>query len=50
MDKGPHPHVVRTWRVERTKVPYRPPQPAKARPDALQSKRKPDHRAPGHGS
>jgi hypothetical protein len=30
MDKGRHPHVVRTWTVERTKVPYRPPQPANA--------------------
>ena len=29
MDKARHPHVIRTWRVERTKVPYRPPQPAK---------------------
>lgn len=26
MDKARHPHVIRTWRVERTKVPYRPPQ------------------------
>jgi hypothetical protein len=23
MDKARHPHVVRTWTVERTKVPYR---------------------------
>lgn len=29
MDKARHPHVIRTWRVERTKLPYRPPQPAK---------------------
>lgn len=29
MDKARHPHVMRTWRVERTKVPYRPPQAAK---------------------
>ncbi len=29
MDKPRHPHVIRTWRVERTKLPYRPPQPAK---------------------
>ena len=26
MDKARHPHVIRTWRVERTKLPYRPPQ------------------------
>lgn len=29
MEKGRHPHVVRTWTVERTKVPYRPPQALK---------------------
>ena len=29
MDKPRHPHVIRTWRVERTRLPYRPPQPAK---------------------
>jgi hypothetical protein len=29
MDKARHPHVIRTWRVERTKLPYRPPPPAK---------------------
>ncbi|GEM_PF-3403591 len=29
MDKARHPHVIRTWRVERTKLPYRPPQQAK---------------------
>lgn len=29
MDKARHPHVIRTWRVERTKLPYRPPQPVK---------------------
>lgn len=28
MDKARYPHVIRTWRVERTKVPYRPPQGA----------------------
>jgi hypothetical protein len=33
MDKGRHPHVIRTWTVERTKVPYRPPQPAKSPPN-----------------
>jgi hypothetical protein len=32
MDKARHPHVMRTWRVERTKVPYRQPQPAKVPP------------------
>ena len=32
MDKARHPHVVRTWTVERTKVLYRPPQPAPFRP------------------
>jgi hypothetical protein len=29
MDRARHPFVVRTWTVERTKVPYRPPQAAK---------------------
>jgi hypothetical protein len=28
-DKTRHPHVIRTWRVERTKVLYRPPRPVK---------------------
>ncbi len=32
MDKARHPNVIRTWTVERTKVPYRQPQPAKLRP------------------
>lgn len=38
MDKGRHPHVVRTWTVERTKVPYRygAPKPAKAQPNSRQ--------------
>ena len=36
MDKGRHPQVVRTWTVERTTVPYRPPQPAKAGPSSRQ--------------
>jgi hypothetical protein len=31
MDKTRHPHVIRTWRVERTKVLYRPPRPVKLR-------------------
>lgn len=45
MDKGRHPHVVRTWTVERTKVPYRPPQPAKMRLDQFPKKRS-DHPVP----
>jgi len=44
MDKGRHPHVVRTWTVERTKVQYRPPQPVKTGPgpriDRFQPKKK----------
>jgi len=32
MDKARHPHVIRTWIVERTKVLYRQPQPAKLQP------------------
>jgi hypothetical protein len=47
MDKGRHPHVFRTWTVERTKVPYRPPQSANAglvsRQDRFRPKR---NRAP----
>lgn len=27
MDKPRHPHVIRTWTVERTKTPYRPAPP-----------------------
>jgi len=42
MDKPRHPHVIRTWRVERTKLPYRPPQPAKTLPHPFVS---PPHRA-----
>jgi len=33
MDKARHPHVIRTWTVERTKVLYRPPQPTRLRPN-----------------
>jgi hypothetical protein len=33
MDKARRPHVVRTWNVERTRIPYRPPQPADLRPN-----------------
>jgi hypothetical protein len=40
MDKRRHPHVVRTWTVERTKVPYRPPQPAKPRPLARRARQR----------
>jgi hypothetical protein len=36
MDKGRHPYVIRIWTVERTKVPYRPAQPTKARPTRRQ--------------
>lgn len=32
MDKARHPHVIRTWTVERTKVLCRQPQPAKLQP------------------
>jgi len=33
MDKGRHPHVIRTWTVERTKVPVRLPQMQRPRVD-----------------
>jgi hypothetical protein len=36
MDKGRHPHVVRTWTVERLRVPIRTPQPPKLRVDPRQ--------------
>ena len=36
MDKGRHPNVVRTWTVERTKVPYRPAQPKKSQASTRQ--------------
>ena len=42
MDKARRPHVIRTWRVERTKVIYRQPQPAKQPPHPFFS---PPHRA-----
>jgi hypothetical protein len=49
MHKGRHPHVIRTWTVERTKTPYRPPQAMKLRPDPRQKFRgapiKPPHGA-----
>jgi hypothetical protein len=41
MDKGRHPHVIRTWKVERTKTHYRPPQAMKLRPDPRQNFRGP---------
>jgi hypothetical protein len=37
MDKGRHPHVIRTWTVERTKCHYRPPQQSKLRLDPHQA-------------
>ena len=41
MDKGRHPHVIRTWTVERTKTHYRPPQAMKLPPDPRQKFRGP---------
>ncbi len=41
MDKARHPHVIRTWTVERTRLPYRPPQPAKLRPEPREGYRGP---------
>jgi len=29
MDKARRPHVIRTWRVERTKIIHRQPQPVR---------------------
>ena len=34
MDKQRHPNVVRTWTVERTKVRYPSPPPAKLKPSS----------------
>lgn len=45
MDKGRHPQVVRTWRVERTKVPNRVPQPKKAQPQIAPSRKPQTERA-----
>jgi hypothetical protein len=51
MDKGRHPNVVRTWTVERTKVPYRPAQPTKAQARARQDLfRGPEKSQPSRGS
>jgi hypothetical protein len=54
MDKARRPHVVRTWTVERTRVPYRPLQPANLRPnprkESFPSRAKPSHNPnPGKG-
>lgn len=37
MEKGRHPHVIRTWTVERTRIPYRPPQVSKPASNRLGS-------------
>jgi len=37
MDKLRHPHVIRTWTVERTKTPYRPAPPARVPRDPRQN-------------
>ncbi len=55
MDKGRHPHVIRTWTVERTKTHYRPPQESKLRLDAHRTFPGPARRStppilPPHGS
>jgi len=49
MDKGRHPHVIRTWTVERTKTHYRPPQAMKPRPELRQKLRGPAIKPP-HGA
>src|SRR5579884_3039048 len=42
MDKARHPHVVRTWTVERTRQRYQPPtQPRKSQSDPRQRNRPP---------
>jgi len=47
MDKARRPHVVRTLTVERTKVPYRMPQPVNLRPhpgkESFHGPAKPSH-------
>ena len=50
MDKGRHPHVVRTWTVERTKVPYRPPQRPKHGPSSREGFRAQEKNPPVGGS
>ena len=47
MEKGRHPHVVRTWTVERTRVPFRPPQGLKPM-NPRQVSRAPQKPAPPH--
>jgi hypothetical protein len=41
MDKGRHPQVVRTWKVERIKVLDRAQQPAKVTRAAAKPRRNP---------
>jgi hypothetical protein len=41
MDRPRHPKVVRTWKVERTKVLYEAPRPAKTRPDTRRGRPRP---------
>jgi len=48
MEKGRHPHVVRTWTVERTRIPYRPPMATKPGSNPRQDlPRGPAKHAPG---
>ena len=56
MEKARRPHVVRTWTVERTRIPYRPPQPVNLRSnfgkESFRGPAKPSHgpnRSPGAG-
>ena len=42
MEKARRPHVIRTWTVERTRLPYHPPQQAHVKPDPSRQK--------GHGA
>ena len=45
MDKPRHPHVVRTWTVERTKI-FQRPQPPKIRSNQQQSIFRPPDKTP----
>ena len=45
MDKPRHPHVVRTWTVERTKI-FQRPQPPKIRSNQQQSLFRPPDKTP----
>jgi hypothetical protein len=47
MEKGRHPHVIRTWTVERTRLPFRTPQPLKPA-NPRQGQRGPQKPAPPH--